>query len=119
MAHREENKAQIIKELFRTVVEAIIELKEGDEASIAQLVGEWNRGQGYEFKHIDIHHGYVWTKDGGATFAIEDRDQFDILNQVTDMLKGKRKLDFSKYDGMVVGLPYNLHFIVREVNGIF
>ena len=28
-----------------------------------------------------------------------------------------RKLDFSKYDDMVVGLPYNLHFTVREVNG--
>ena len=117
MAHREGNKSQIIKELSKTVAEAITELREGDEASIAQLVGEWYRGQGYEFKHIDIHHGYVWTKDGGATFALEDSDQFDILNQVTIMLEGKRKLDFSKYDGMVVGLPYNLHFTVREVNG--
>ena len=41
------------------------------------------------------------------------------LKSLSDMLKGKRKLDFSKYDGMVVGLPYNLHFTIRVVNGTF
>jgi len=55
-------------------------------------------------------------KDGGATFAIEDSDQFDVLDQVTKMLDGQRVLDFSQYDGMIVGLPYNLKFTVRTVN---
>ena len=42
MAHREGNKSQIIKELSKAVAETITELREGDEASIAQLVSEWH-----------------------------------------------------------------------------
>lgn len=116
MARREGNKKQMIELLAERVTAAILELPLGSEASIAQLVGAWYSGQGYEFKHIDVNHGYVWTKDGGATFAIEDSDQFDVLDQVTKMLDGQRVMDFSKYDGMVVGLPYNLHFTVWAAN---
>ena len=116
MARREGNKKQTVKQLAERVAAAILDLPVGREASIAQLVGAWYSGQGYECKHIDVNHGYVWTKDGGATFAIEGGDQFDVLDQATKMLDGQRVLDFSKYDGRVVGLPYNLHFTVRAVN---
>lgn len=116
MARREGNKKQTIEQLAERITAAILELLVGNEASIAQFIGAWYSGQGYEFKHINVNHGYVWTKDGGATFAIEDSDQFDVLDQVTKKLDGQRILDFSKYDDMVVGLPYNLHFTVRAAN---
>lgn len=119
MARREGNKKQTIEQLSERVASAILELPVGDEASIAQLVGAWYSEQGYEFMHIDVNHGYVWTKDGGATFAIEDSEQFDVLDRVTKKLDGQRVLDFSKYDGIVVGLPYNLHFTVRAVTDTF
>lgn len=119
MAVRENDKKQTIEFLADEVCKSILTLGEGDEASIAQLVGACYRERGYEFKHIDIYHGYVWTKDGGATFAIEDSDQFDVLDLVTEKLSGQRVLDFSKYEGMVVGLPYNLHFTVRMADGTF
>lgn len=118
MARREGNKKQTIKKLSEKIAEAVLELNDGEEASIARLVSRWYQSQGYECKNVDARHGWVWTKDGGATFAIEIDDQFDILEQVTDMLKGKRELDFSKYDGMVVGLPYNLLFTVRKVEDV-
>ena len=113
------DKAQTIQTLSEKTAAAILRLNDGDEACIAQLLDEWYRGQRYEFKHIDIHHGYVWAKDGGATFALKDNDQFDILNQVTNMLEGKRGLDFSKYDSMVVGLLYDLYFTGCKVNDAF
>ena len=49
---------------------------------------------------------------------MEDSDLFDILDQMTNMLKDKRKLDFSRYDDMFVGLPYNLDFTVRKVKNV-
>ena len=119
MARREGNKAKTIKMLSEKIAEVILKMNDGDEASIARLVSEWYKSQGYECKYVDSRHGWAWTKDGGVTFALEIDDQFDILEQVTDMLKGKRELDFSAYDGMVVGLPYNLRFKVRKVNDTF
>ena len=59
MSYREGNKNQIIETLSEKVATAILELQEGDEASIAQLVDTWYRSQGYECRHIDINHGYV------------------------------------------------------------
>ena len=47
-------------------------MEDGGEATIAELAGTWYESRGYEFRHIDIDHGYVWTKDGGATYSIEE-----------------------------------------------
>ena len=115
MARREGNRKQILEVLSDEVAKTILELQDGDEMSIAQIVSSWYQSQGYAWKHLDIDHGYVWTKDGGSTYAITDFDQIEVLEIVTKRLEGVCELDFRKYDGMVVGLPYNLFFTVRRV----
>lgn len=115
MAHRERNKRRIIKNLAIEVCNIILLLEEGTEVSISQIVREIYKEQGYEFIHCNTNHGYVWTKDGGVTFAIEDFDQFEVLNIVKNKLNAQRVLDFSKHDGMDEGLPYNLSFIIKKI----
>ncbi len=114
MARRECDREQTIEMLSERVTAAILEMELGGEASIAELAGEWYRSRGYEFRHIGLEHGYVWTRDGGATYAFEDIDLFDVLERVTKKLKGRRVLDFSRYRNLAVGLPYNLQFTVKE-----
>lgn len=114
MARREQNKGETIEMLTVETAKTILELRDGDTASIAEIVGAWYQSHGYEWKHLDFDHGYVWTKDGGSTYAITDFDLFEVLDQVRRKLEGVCVLDFSKYDGMVVGLPYNLFFTVRK-----
>ena len=114
MAQREQNKKKTIDMLTEEVSKVILELSDGDTTSIAQIVGAWYQNHGYEWKHLDIDHGYAWTKDGGTTYALMDFDQFEVLDHVIKKLEGVCVLDFSRYDGMDIGLPYNLHFTVRK-----
>ena len=85
----------------------------GAKISIHEMVGDIYVHRGDTYMHVNVHKGYVWTKDGGATYAIRDWDQFEVLKEVKEKLKGKVCLDFSEYDGLAGGLPYNLHFTVR------
>ncbi|MDE6087178.1 MAG: hypothetical protein K2G25_02200 [Oscillospiraceae bacterium] len=115
MAHREGNKRKIIKNLAIQVCNIILLLEEGTEVSISQIVAEIYEKQGYEFICRGAGGGYIWTKDGGTTFAIENDDQFEVLNIVKNRLKGQRVLDFSKYYNKYVGLPYNLSFMIKKI----
>lgn len=116
MARREVNKKAIIKAVSEKVSANILASDIGSETSISYLVSLIYKPQGYEFRHLGIDYGYGWTKDGGRTYAIKDSDLFDVLDQVSQNLSGKRELDFSKYNDMVVGLPYNLQFTIRDYN---
>ena len=115
MAHREGNKRKIIKNLAIQVCNIILLLEEGTEVSISQIVAEIYKKQGYEFICHDAGGGSIWTKDGGTTFAIEDNDQFDVLDIVKNRLKGQRVLDFNKYYNKYVGLSYNLSFRLKKI----
>ena len=64
MAQREGDRKQIIKELTDAVTKTVLSMEDGGETTIAELAGTWYESRGYEFRHIDIDHGYVWTKDG-------------------------------------------------------
>ena len=70
MAQREGNREQIIENLTEKVADFILQMDDGAEASIAGIVSNWYRSQGYECRHIDIDHGYSWTRDGGRRFHI-------------------------------------------------
>ena len=115
MACREGNREEILQRLIRTVADAILEMQEGEVTTISQLVSEYYTPLGYEFRHIDLDHGYVWTKDGGKTYAVDNWDLMDVLAGVEEALKGQRELDFSQNGYSVVGLPFNLEFIVRKI----
>ena len=114
MAQREGDRKKIIKGLIDAVTKAVLAMENGGEATTAELVGTWYISHGYEFRHVDVDHGYVWTKDGGATYSIEKDDLFDVQERVIRRLKGKRILDFSEHDGLVEGLLYNLSFKIRK-----
>ncbi|MDE5885809.1 MAG: hypothetical protein K2H29_12140 [Oscillospiraceae bacterium] len=118
MARREGNQRKIIKNLAIQVCNIILLLEEGTELSISQIVAEIYKEQGYKLIYCDARGEYIWTKDGGITFAIEDFDQFEILEIVENELKGKRDLDFSKHDDMEEGLPYHLEFVIRKNHGL-
>ncbi|MDE6729978.1 MAG: hypothetical protein K2J71_04295 [Oscillospiraceae bacterium] len=115
MARREGNKRKIIKNLATQVCNILLLLEEGTETSISKIVAEIYQKQGYQFICRDAGLGYIWTKDGGMTFAIEDFDQFEVLEIVENKLKGQRHLDFSKYDNMDEGYPYHLSFKIKKI----
>lgn len=114
MSKREGKKSYIISEISERVADEILNLEISSKTSIASLVNNILTNRGYSFVYTGPDFGYVWTKDVGATFAITDMDQFEILDVVTKILKGKRELDFSEFEGLCVGMPYNLDFIVRN-----
>lgn len=114
MPRREGNKKQIVGTLVDELSQEILAMDIGSKASIARLVHLHYEPLGYESRHLGINLGYGWTKDNGKTYAIAGSDLFEVLDDVMKKLEGKRVLDFSEYKNMIVGLPYNLNFTIRE-----
>ena len=114
MPPREGDRTTILTVLTDDITKQILSMEIGAQHSIAKLVHAYYTSRGYESKHLGIDLGYSYTKDGGETYVIDGMDMFEILDLVTEKLKGQRILDFSEYEEMIVGLPFNLHFIVRE-----
>ena len=86
----------------------------GSKASIARLVQLHYELLGYESRHLGINQGNGWTKDSGKTYGIASGDLFEVLDCIMKKLEGKRVPDFSEYEDMIVGLPFNLNFTIRE-----
>ena len=114
MACREKRKETVIREVTDVLAETILKMEIGERASINPLVTYHYMKLGYEKKHLGIHIGDALTKDGGETYLLKDMDLFDVMDRLEEKLKGDRILDFSAYEDMVVGLPYNLTFVVRK-----
>ena len=114
MTKREDSRKEIIEKLSAAITEKILHMDIGFQDSIGHLASAYYRALGYESRHLGIDLGYCWTNDGGKTFAIKEMDLFDVQDQVIRNLEGKRTLDYSHYADMVVGLPFNLRFIIRE-----
>ena len=114
MARREKRKETVIREVTEMLEEKIRAMDIGQRASINPLVTYHYMQQGYERKHLGIHIGYALTKDGGTTYLLKDTDLFEVMDRLDEKLKGDRRLDFSAYRNMEVGLPYNLTFVVRK-----
>ena len=114
MARREKRKETMIREVTDMLEEKIRAMNIGERASINPLVTYHYMQQGYERKHLGIHIGYALTKDGGTTYLLKDTDLFEVMDRLDKKLKGDRRLDFSAYRNMEVGLPYNLTFVVRK-----
>ena len=114
MARREGKKQQILNRLADTLCETILSMEIGSRTSIWRLVNRHYESLGYEPRHLGINLGWGWTKDSGKTYVVAGDDLFTVLALVTEKLEGKRTLDFSEYENMVVGLPYNLDFTIRD-----
>ena len=83
------------------------------EVATSQIVRDIYLEKGYEYVRGDGSHSWVWSRDGGVTYAVDGKDEFDIHYLVVKKLQKEFWLEFSKYAGMVVGLPYNIPFKVR------
>lgn len=114
MPKREDRKDKIIKQLAGEVADYIRDLPDGGEATIGRILHILLTEKGYENKHLGMSYGYSYTKDDGKTYIIKGFDQVDIQYKVIDILEGEIELDFSKWNNMIVGLPYNLSFVVRK-----
>ena len=64
--------------------------------------------------HLGPDTGWVWTNDHGKTYALRDMDKMKVLTLVEKQLRSEFKLDFSRYEGLAVGLPYNIQFVIRK-----
>ncbi len=56
MAVRESNREQEIEMAAEAVCRAILMLRDGEETSIAGLVGAWYRAHGYIFQYVEIRN---------------------------------------------------------------
>ncbi|MBR2807349.1 MAG: hypothetical protein IKE18_11310 [Oscillospiraceae bacterium] len=108
------NRKDEIQRVAECVKEKILTLPLGAETAISEIVRDHYESLGYEFIHGGIETGYGFSRDGGKTFALLDMDMFNVLDLVTKLLRGQRILDFSEYFNAVVGMPYNIPFIIRE-----
>ncbi len=115
MSRREMKKDQAIEHISKKLYSVIRSMKEGAQDSIGHLVSLYYAGKGYEYHWLDEKHGHGWTKDDRKTFSVCMEDLFLILDKTSDLLKDEVELDFSKYEDMVVGLPFNLMFSVRPL----
>ena len=113
MIKREGDKRKIIRELVTIISDRLLSMEKGSKISIREMVEDIYVPRGYVFMHVNVHKGYVWTKDEGETYAITDWDQFEVLEKVVKKLKRKLTLDFSEYENQAVGLPYNLPFTIK------
>ena len=95
------------------VCERIRALNIPAEVTISRLVREIYLEKGYEYVCGDGGHGWIWSRDGGVTYAIDEKDEFGIFYLVVERLKKEFWLDFSESAGMRVGLPHNIPFRVR------
>ena len=114
---REKDREEAFREISEAVADEILSMPIGEKAGISMLVTYLYGQQGYEWKRVNLQLGLVLTKDDGETYLIVEDEQFEILNEVERKLRGKRYLDFSSYDGQIVGLPYNLFFTILEMHG--
>lgn len=115
MARRERKKDTVFREAVDMLAETILKMPLGERASINPLVYYHYSLMGYEKKDLGGHIGYALTKDGGKTYLLKDEDLSEVMEQLKQRLKGKRKLDLSAYKGMDVGMPYNLTFVVLGI----
>ena len=114
---REKDREEAIREISEAVAGEILSMPIGSEAGISMLVTYLYGQQRYEWKRVNLQLGQVLTKDEGETYLIVEDEQFEILDRVDSLLRGKRYLDFSAYYGQIVGLPYNLFFTILEMHG--
>ena len=116
MAIRERKRDVVITELVSKLHSAIRCMPEGSKDTIGKLVSRVFAAQGYEYRWLDPRNCHGWTKDDGKTCALSEEDLFDVMDKLDASLDGEIILDYSEYDHLIVGLPFNLSFTVRKAD---
>lgn len=110
---REGKRDDTVATVVTEVCDRIRALSIPAEVATSQIVRAIYLEKGYEYIYADGAHGWVWSRDGGITYAVDGKDEFDIYYLVVKRLQKEFWLDFSKYAGMTLGLPNNIPFLVR------
>ena len=110
---REGKRDDTVATVVAEVCDRIRALSIPAEVATSQIVREIYLEKGYEYIPVGGEHGWVWSCDGGVTYAVDNKDEFDIFYLVVKRLQKEFWLDFSKYAGMIVELPYSIPFRVR------
>ena len=106
---------KLVKPDFKAVAEALYEFlagkEDGYEVATRELVDEVF-GPGLS-EYMGPEVGYVTSY---RLFTIVEDDYWEIDKLLMKLVRQKKefKLDFSKYEGMTVGLPYNIPFVLRK-----
>ena len=106
-----------IKPDYKGVTEAIYDYlagkKDGYEVSTRELVNKvFGPGQ------CEYYGPYLGCVTFFSLFTITGQDYSEIDKQLMTLVKQRKafRLDFSKYEGQFVGLPYNIPFVLRRKN---
>ena len=118
MAIRETKRDVILDETSSKLYAAIRAMEDGSQASFGKLVSQLLSSRGYKYGQLDALNGHGWTKDDGKTFILNEMDLFDVLDKTESALYGDVALDFSDYQDMIVGLPYNMQFTVHQLREV-
>ena len=101
-------------EIVEKVFECLMAQPYGTKISLREAYETVYSKEGYVWVRHESK-GWVSSNNGGKTYLIEDMDLFEILNEVEIKLKEKNRiLDFSEWENMCVGLPYNLQFVITR-----
>ena len=98
---------------------AVTKTPQPDYDAIAQQAYEWlkkrrAKGEISTFEVLMKINGYKWGSK--ELKQLEELDLFEIHGRLLRLIKkGKEYVaDFSAYEGMTVGLPYNIPFVFRK-----
>ena len=92
-----ENEEDFDQFIADQVYQKIMLLDEGTETSISDIVRELYKENDYGVEQDNV-------------------DLWAVMDIVEEKLDGKRVLDFSKWNGIMAGLPYNLPFVIRNAD---
>ena len=108
------NQNDIMNEISNKIVEWIMTQPSGKEISLSEIYTQIYEKEGYQWIRHD-KKGWVSSNDNGVTYLIENRELCGILIEVERILMvNERWLDFSKWNNIYAGLPYDLAFVIRN-----
>ena len=90
-----------------------------DYDAIAQQAYEWlkkrrAKGEISTFEVLMKINGYKWGSK--ELKQLEELDLFEVHGRLLRLIKKEKEYvaDFSAYEGMYIGLPYNIPFVFRK-----
>lgn len=103
-----------IEAVVTKIVEYLLEQPLGTEISLIDAYDAVYEKDGYQWVQL-TGKGLVSSNDSGKSYLIEHMDLFDVLNSVSERMKQEGIiLDFSQWEDQIVGLPFNLEFVIRN-----
>ena len=103
-----------IDEIIQNISEYILKQPIGTEMSIRTILEKIYGYLGYQWIYYDERNDWIYSRKSDNACLIAESDLQKVLEEVKKVInRNKIELDFSKWENMYVGLPYNLEFFIR------